>query len=1417
MDIRYQFERDIKIGDYIRAVIIDGSTKTGRVTGIEKDFICLASENGESWPLAYILMKEVQKPEQGVRKRAGETEEYYGFIIEKKIIRNGDELGIIRCCNDTMQYKFKAFNIRNQELADRYNEYDKDYLEKTLVKFKLKRINPEGNSFGADYIIPADLLHDETARFYLNGSASTSAEKGTEGFPSDTEQEESRKYYGFLYSNNPLKNVGVIRCRMEDGTVTKYRLIAANILDSDLLKRFGNYAGHAEFFRDSLLMFEIGRFENGSGPQECAVKVTKADTANDEKAKNILILEKKYRALDEQVNLINEWMMRKGNDKDQEAYLSIHRLLQEDNREPRICELIEKLLVLALRAKDDTKRERLDEVRGLLEREKAHIKRETYLDSQVKIVLSKLYDEEWAYGILKEAIDEAPTVQKFLQGISNAVSYLEYCNGIDNKGRDKELVDKYVRYIETVRENPQLADGKSGQFVNSCLMMYTADIAKRLRNIDEKNIDIEPELYGRAKAIIESDETAFSLYNGDDLFHCRISGLVTDILEGCRLPAGIRGYEVPLDEKGRFAGKADLVKAILPSGGEKEPDCPLTPEEYLLYCGRMYYDLIQKGELKGVNINRTFCPNIAKYLTRRGDNIRLDNDGLYLDMARTFYLECINFSCFEYIWDNSVVQIILTHLATRSNWNDRYDRLEGFGNSIVNIDLGNKDTDSLIPSMLGILDTFQSTRTVKKYESIRNKIFKSIFIPGNIPLIEKVYESLRKLYSGLPEACVSREELEAGFGIVLEQYRNGKENFITGISELEKGFSFTVEGLALTQKKLKTGEVFSKYMLESDRHRYELLTAVMEDIIGFNSISDIRRINVLEIAIRELNQLADDIGRMPTACSYMLIPAMRKVREEAEVKLNELYRDRSKYPRIRCYVADGDRLYETEPGTVYLRIYVSNEEGCQNARNVKLQLFDVLVDGGKGCQVIQDERSINLNSGGGAVFMVKLTNIEGVHLSFGIGLKYSFNTSVNNQIEVNYTDVRLLNILKEEFTAISNPYKYYAGGSAVREESMFFGRKELIGDILEQLEPYGAGRAVYGKTIVLYGQKRTGKSSVKFHLTAKLKHFPDTIIIDAGEISSFLDENFEIDFLKTILNKLRRELKRLPELSGDMEDKGLEIPLLASKEKEEVWSDFLEFYDTFSDYLRGRPLGKEYNVFLIADEFSKLFIWLNQGRIRAGFMEFWKSFIGTSAISAIVVGQDYMPKFIKEYGNAFASMNIYEVTYLSEEAVREMMANAPLVKAGAVRAEYNHPAGESAVRRFMELTAGNAFIGMNFLDKLMDCLNETKRVQVTELEINGAMDRLLSRADIEVLFNAFHGDDSDVEDAGRPEDNKTLLKQIAKAAGGACREEDITGFTPERRKVLLKHLADRKVIIRNAKTGRYGIKVKLYGEWLRRL
>ncbi len=69
---------------------------------------------------------------------------------------------------------------------------------------------------------------------------------------------------------------------------------------------------------------------------------------------------------------------------------------------------------------------------------------------------------------------------------------------------------------------------------------------------------------------------------------------------------------------------------------------------------------------------------------------------------------------------------------------------------------------------------------------------------------------------------------------------------------------------------------------------------------------------------------------------------------------------------------------------------------------------------------------------------------------------------------------------EDEFDEISNPFLASADSGPVQDEKMFYGRDEFIENIKNSV--IGSS----SKCIIIYGQKRSGKSSVLFHLKKQL-------------------------------------------------------------------------------------------------------------------------------------------------------------------------------------------------------------------------------------------------------------------------------------------------------------------------------------------
>ena len=109
---------------------------------------------------------------------------------------------------------------------------------------------------------------------------------------------------------------------------------------------------------------------------------------------------------------------------------------------------------------------------------------------------------------------------------------------------------------------------------------------------------------------------------------------------------------------------------------------------------------------------------------------------------------------------------------------------------------------------------------------------------------------------------------------------------------------------------------------------------------------------------------------------------------------------------------------------------------------------------------------------------------------------------------------------ENEFEPIDNIFARYANSNAVTEKEMFYGRDELINEIVNNLI------SSKSKNVVIYGQKRSGKSSVLYHLKQALNNTKKAFCIDFS-LGSLITEWSISTFYDKILNEIDKEIKKL--------------------------------------------------------------------------------------------------------------------------------------------------------------------------------------------------------------------------------------------------------------------------------------------------
>jgi hypothetical protein len=384
---------------------------------------------------------------------------------------------------------------------------------------------------------------------------------------------------------------------------------------------------------------------------------------------------------------------------------------------------------------------------------------------------------------------------------------------------------------------------------------------------------------------------------------------------------------------------------------------------------------------------------------------------------------------------------------------------------------------------------------------------------------------------------------------------------------------------------------------------------------------------------------------------------------------------------------------------------------------------------------------------------------------------------------------------RADFIAIKNPYTRYSGGNPVEDRRMFYGRRELLERMTDQLRD---GRA--GQCFVLYGQKRSGKSSVLRQLESRLAPPVFTVSLTLGAIDTAeADRSFIQLCVDEIHNRLVVDFKLV--------DLGRTWPTDRNVSQSPIES-FRRVILATNHLLRQRSGYRKPKIVLLVDEFTYVYEYITEGLVSPAFMRQWKALLQTGTFSAVLVGQDSMPNFKRAYPNEFGVTQDERLTYLDIDEARAL-ADEPLRHKGASRYK------GGSLDRVIELTAGAPYYLQVVCDQLVRRMNRERTEVITESLVEKV------RADLTLGPTALTIDKFDplITAAGESVahlprsaylaflERLAALTQTGPApVGDVVRSEDEGN--------VIRDLLAREVVCMS-KDRRCSIRVSLFAEWLR--
>ena len=569
----------------------------------------------------------------------------------------------------------------------------------------------------------------------------------------------------------------------------------------------------------------------------------------------------------------------------------------------------------------------------------------------------------------------------------------------------------------------------------------------------------------------------------------------------------------------------------------------------------------------------------------------------------------------------------------------------------------------------------------------------------------------------------------------------------------------------------------------------------------------------LRNALENRTRLAEKISNHPTAFSYEFLYS-----EINERLLGKIYKESETFygnaePRVSVKLSS-DCTIDPNNHVVTVPLAYTNEINHQTADEVEVTFKSI------NANPIRRINKFQISGDGRPTEQLVLFKVQDAVLkekafSIEVSLKYKYKKNINETLEK--TDKYILSIRLDnnsEFSKIDNKFETLRDGHPVEDKSMFYGRDKEIDDIVNNISVNSDNKR--GMCIAIYGQTRTGKSSILYHLEKRLRdENSDNVIINLGSIGDedLVDNNI-VDFLYAILSGLHKEIKRNhKDLKIILENNNIETDpdqLLDNLETAQIM--FNKIFRSFTEILSNQE--KKYSVILMIDEFTYIYDWIRQGKMTDRIMKFWKAFLQNNGIFAVIIGQDHMMKFVRDpnFSNDFGTTEPKKITYLSKENAQKLMDEPIQFKdeSGNNVSRYK----EGALDRLYELTSGSPFLIGQLCAGLVDYMNENHVIYITRAHIDDFIEKNMVNFEEARFFDPQYHDKSDIIHENEViEQNKQLLQKIAQAS----RRNEWTylsklNLSDNERKVL-KNLEIRDVVVID-KNERCKIKVALYKEWL---
>lgn len=276
----------------------------------------------------------------------------------------------------------------------------------------------------------------------------------------------------------------------------------------------------------------------------------------------------------------------------------------------------------------------------------------------------------------------------------------------------------------------------------------------------------------------------------------------------------------------------------------------------------------------------------------------------------------------------------------------------------------------------------------------------------------------------------------------------------------------------------------------------------------------------------------------------------------------------------------------------------------------------------------------------------------------------------------------------------------YVTGTPLQTGQMFVGRQDVFDFVRENL--FGAYQ---NNVIVLHGQRRTGKSSILYHLNEVLADTHICVLVDIQGKAA----RGEADFLYSIADDIVYALEN--------HDINAELP------PRQEFEESPEFYFR-SRFLRSLyPLLGEKNLLLMFDEFEELQKRVEDGKLSADIFPYLRNLMQHERkVDFVFAGTHKLEELASEYWSILFNIAAYKrITFLDFGDVTRLVCE-PVRPFGM---EYD----PLAIERIYQVASGHPYFTQVVCHELVTYHNETRRSYITVTDVDAVLDRIVERGE----------------------------------------------------------------------------------------